>query len=131
MAAGRGWELMPPNGFKWPAPWEQIPAEDTWYGYPRITSEVFDNEHGTGSLADELQREVSPAHPLYRLECSAVGRNREDPNEFLFLTAHPRMPLAFVHLTWTQEKGDTFPWVEGYESWEAFRAKWAVTSGDS
>jgi hypothetical protein len=63
--------------------------------------------------------------------CSALGRNREDPNEFLLVTAHPRMPLAFVHLTWTKEEGDKFPWVEGYESWEAFRLAWALAGESS
>jgi hypothetical protein len=121
---------IPPHGFEWPAPWEPIPDEDTWFGYPRITAEAFGDEPPVDTLAQELQREVSPAHPLYRVTCTAVGRNRADPNEFLFLTDRPGMPLAFVHLTWAKEKGAKFPWVEGYESWEAFRLAWAGASGD-
>ena len=86
----------PPEGFEWPAPWEPIPPGDTCLGYPRITAEVFGRESPADTLSQELQREVSPAHPLYQAVCSAVGRNREDPNEFLFLTDHPRMPLAVI-----------------------------------
>lgn len=116
---------MPPSGFEWPAAWEPIPDEDTCLGYPRLTAEAFGEEAPADSLADELQREVSPSHPLYRVACSAVARNRKDPNEFLFLTDHPRMPLAFVHLTWAKEVGYKFPWVEGYQSWEEFRTNWS------
>jgi hypothetical protein len=122
---------IPPDGFEWPAPWEPIPPGDTCLEYPRITAETFGDDPPADTLVQELQREVSPAHPLYRVACSAVGRNRDDPNEFLFLTAHPRMPLAFVHLTWTKEEGAEFPWVQGYQSWEAFRFAWADTAGES
>lgn len=115
---------IPPDGFEWPAPWEPIPPGDTCLGYPRVAAEAFGDDPPTDSLSDELQREVSPSHPLYRVTCAAVGRNRKDPNEFLFLTTNERMPLAFVHLTWSKEKGPDFPWVEGYESWDAFRAAW-------
>jgi hypothetical protein len=118
----------PPDDFVWPAPWEPIPPEDTWYGYPRLGGEATGEGQPSGSLADELRREVSPAHPLYRVRCSAVARNRQDPNEFLFLTDNPRMPLAFVHLTWAKEERPDFPWVEGYESWDAFRKAWADPS---
>jgi hypothetical protein len=120
-----------PDGFEWPVPWEPIPAEDIWYGYPRLTAAAVGEEPSAGSLTDELQREVSPGHPLYLVARSAVARNREDPNEFLFLTVNPRMPLAFVHLTWQKEQGAKFPWVEGYESWEAFRLAWSDTSGET
>jgi len=119
---------MPTSGFEWPAPWELIPTEDTWFGYPRVTDEACGQKPPAESLADELQREVCPAHALYRMECVAVARNGHDPNEFLFLTTHKLMPLAFVHLTWTKEEGGTFPWVEGYQSWEEFRAKWTSPS---
>jgi hypothetical protein len=115
----------PPDGFEWPVSWEPIPSDDICLEYPRITAEAFGEEPPADSLARELQREVSPLHPLYRVACAAVGRNRADPNEFLFLTDRPGMPLAFVHLTWAKEEGGKFPWVEGYESWEAFRVAWA------
>jgi hypothetical protein len=113
----------PPEGFEWPDPWEPIPAGDDWFGYPRLTAEVLGERHD-GSLVGELQREVCPGHPLYRVVCVAVGRNREDPNEFLFGTDRPGMPLAFVHLTWAVEREPNFPWVQEYASWEAFRAAW-------
>ena len=117
----------PPDGFEWPEPWEPIASEDACLDYPRLTAEVFGGEPPACSLVSELQREVAPSHPLYRVACRAVARNRHDPNEFLFLTAHPRMPLAFVHLTWSKEERPDFPWVEGYESWEAFRQAWLDT----
>jgi hypothetical protein len=71
-----------------------------------------------------LQHEVCPGHPLYRIECRAVARNREHHDEFIFVTAHSDMPVAFVHLTWTVESGPAFPYAVGYPSWEAFRAAW-------
>jgi hypothetical protein len=116
----------PPDGFVWPDPWEPIPDGDDCLGYARITAEVLDEPPPDATLTGELQRELCPGHPLYRARVVAVGRNRHDPNEFLFRTARPGMPLAFVHLTWAVEKTPTFPWVQGYESWEAFRAAWAT-----
>jgi hypothetical protein len=109
----------------WPAPWEPIVSEDACLEYPRLLAETFGEQQPADSLARELQREVGPLHPLYNVECRAIGRNSKDPNEFLFLTAQPRMPLAFVHLTWKVETQPEFPWMEGYESWEAFRRTWS------
>lgn len=121
----------PPEGFAWPANWAPIPAGDTWLGYPRIMAETFGGEPPSDSLADELQREVSPAHQLFQVPCSPIARNGGDPNEFLFFTAHPEMPLAFVHLTWTKETGAKFPWVKGYKSWEELQLAWAEPSSET
>lgn len=118
----------PPDGFEWPAGWEPIVEEGACLEYPHILAEVFGGDPPANSLVDELQREVSPAHPLYRVSCFAVARCRDYPNEFLFLTANPRMPLAFVHLTWNKEKGENFPCVVGYESWDAYWAAWIDVS---
>ena len=104
---------------------QPIANEDECLVYPRLTAEAFGEQQPAFSLTAELQREVCPGHPLHRVACRAVARNREDPNEFLFATENPRMPLAFVHLTWTKEEQPNFPWVEGYESWDAFRNAWA------
>ena len=43
---------------------------------------------------------------------------------FIFATAVPGKPVAFVHLTWTVEKDPLFPYTVVYPSWEAFRAAW-------
>ena len=61
----------------------------------------------------EFRREVSSEHPLCGVACRAVARHRDDPNEVLFLTDNPRMPLAIVHLTWTKETSGNFPWNVG------------------
>jgi hypothetical protein len=114
----------PPDGFEWPAAWEPIASDDACLEYPRLTTETFGDELPACSLSVELQREVAPTHPLYRVACRAVARNGQDPKEFLFFTAHPRMPLAFVHLTWRKEELPDYPWMKGYESWEAFRQAW-------
>ena len=66
------------------------------------------------------------AHPLDRIECRAVARNREHHDEFIFETSHPDMPVAFVHRTWAVESDPTFPDTVGYPAWEAFRAAWTV-----
>jgi hypothetical protein len=114
----------PPDDFVWPTPWEPILGEVACLEYPKLVAEAFGEEWPACSLASELQREVGPAHPLYQISCSAIARNCQDPNEFLFFTTHPAMPLAFVHLTWKKEELPNFPWVEGYESWDAFKKAW-------
>ena len=95
----------------WPEPWQPLPLPNRWLGLVK-------------SLEVELQAEVCPAHPLHRVECRPVGWNSEDPNEFLFATARPGMPLAFVHLTWKPENDPAWPYTVGYPTWEAFRTAW-------
>jgi hypothetical protein len=80
---------MPPEGFVWPAPWAPIASEDACLEYPRLLVETFGEQEPADSLARELQREVGSLHPLYRVACRAIGRNLEDPNEFLFSDRAP------------------------------------------
>src|SRR5438309_7302350 len=67
IARGSPMPPMPPDGFQWPADWEPIPDDDTCLGYPRLTAEAFGDDPPADTLAQELHREVSPAHPLYRV----------------------------------------------------------------
>lgn len=83
-----------PDSSAWPHPWVPV---------PRLT--------GTGSADSreaELRREVSSGHPLYGLVCKAVAWNADDPDDVLFVTNDPTMPLAFVHLMWKGEHGGLF-----------------------
>src|SRR5207244_3795352 len=96
---------------KWPEPWRSLPLPPGWIG--RVES-----------VEGELQAEVGERHPLYRVRCRAVAWNEADTNEFLFATANPAMPLAFVHLTWKTERDSTWPYTVGYPGWSAFRAAW-------
>jgi hypothetical protein len=103
-------DSIPPN-FNWPEPWKPLPFPDGLLG--RVES-----------VESELRSEVSQGHLLYRVDCKAVACNADDPNEFLFITARPNMPLAFVHLTWKAEREPNWPYTVGYPSWEAFQKAW-------
>jgi hypothetical protein len=118
----------PPDGFEWPAPWEPIASEAFCSAYPCFFTGT-EGEPPPTTISAEVQREACPGHPLYGVGCQAVAKSRNF-NEFLLLTTHPEMPLAFVHLTWRKEEQPTFPWVRGYESWEAFRQAWLDTSSE-
>ena len=100
-----------PDNFDWPYPWAPLPFPQGWLGKVE-------------SVEAELQSEVCPDHPLYREKCKVVARNAEDPNEFLFVTSNPEMPLAFVHLTWKAERDPTWPYTVGYSGWDTFRQAW-------
>jgi hypothetical protein len=117
--------IMPPNRFEWPSPWVPIRDEKSCLTYPRILSETFGNEPPEPFLVAELQREPCPLHQLHGLACLAVAQATDDPNEFVFVTSHPKFPVAFVHLTWQVEKTPEFPRTVRYESWEAFRRTWS------
>src|SRR5947209_2870379 len=97
-----------PDNFRWPQAWKPLPFPEGFLGRVR-------------SLEAELQSEVSPGHPLHQVESKVVAWNGQDPNEFLFATAKPGMPLAFVHLTWQPEQEPTWPYTVGYPDWETFR----------
>jgi hypothetical protein len=100
----------------------QGPADD--YDWPGSWRPLAD-EPFVPTLDAELQREVGPGHPLYRVACRAMGRNLEDDDEFVFATASPAMPVAFVHLTWQVERSPRYPYTMGFLSWEEFRWSWA------
>lgn len=67
----------------------------------------------------ELERELSPGHPLFAVRAIAVGRRYDGDDVLFHLPAHPR-PLAVVHLTRTgkREPAPEWPWTEFYSSWE-------------
>lgn len=89
-----------------------------------IAPQPFAGDPRVFTFEAELQREVCAGHLLHRVGCRAVARSRAHPDDFIFATAHRDMPVAFVHLTWAVESSPAFPYVEGYASWEAFRAAW-------
>ncbi len=100
-----------PEYFCWPRPWKPLPLPSGWLGQ-------------VGSVEAELQSEVCEGHPLYHVPCRVVAWNVDDPNEFLFVTDNPAMPLVFVHLTWQAERDPTWPYTVGYLGWNAFRTAW-------
>ena len=116
--------LLPPGGFQWPLGWELISSEANCLETGHNTAEIVKNHPRSISLTNELNREVSPSHPLYGVDCQAIAINRQDSDDILFLTSHPEMPLAYVHLTWNKEDSSTFPFTKGYLSCEAFRRDW-------
>ena len=117
----------PPDDFQWPARWEPIASEAFGPAYPCFSFSEPGEGPPPATISEELQREVCPGHPLYRVACRAVARC-QNFNEFLLLTANPEMPLALVHLTWRREHRPTFPWFRGYKSGEEFKRAWPDTS---
>jgi hypothetical protein len=105
----------------WPPPWASIKNEVACMEYARITADIFDHKGMIAArLEEELRREACPGHLLFGRECRAVAFNTEDPNEFVFLTSNPAMPLAWVHLTWQVETDPLWPYTVGYTTFEAF-----------
>ena len=117
-------QTYPPLKYDWPEPWEAICDESRCLEYPRIMAEVFGDHETAPSLATELRRECCPGHLLHGRSCVPVAANRDDPNEFVYLTDHPDCPIAFVHLTWSVESSPIFPYAIGYAGWEAFDLAW-------
>lgn len=113
----------PPDDFPWPEPWR--PLDESEASNEILAPQPFAEASKAFTFEAELQQEVCRGHPLYRIACRAVARNRDHHDEFLFVTARPDMPIARVHLTWAAESNPAFPYVEGYASWVAFRAAWA------
>ncbi len=118
--------LAPPENFVWPTPWRLIEAS----GASRevLGPQPYESDPRKFTFEAELQHELCPSHPLYRVECRAVARSSEHYDEFMFATARPDMPLAFVHLTWQIEDDPMFPHTVGYASWEAFTIAWTERS---
>ena len=112
----------PPEDFRWPEPWR--PVAEWEAANELIATQPFAPDRTSFTFEAELQHEVCPGHPLHRVECRAVARSCEHPDAFVFVTAHPLMPIAFVHLTWHVETDPSFPYTVGYPSWEAFRSAW-------
>lgn len=95
----------------WPRPWKPLPLPSGWLGKVE-------------SVEAELRSEVCSGHLLHQVSCRAIGWNSEDPNEFLFETDSPEIPLAFVHQTWQTERDPNWPYTIGYSGREAFRSAW-------
>jgi hypothetical protein len=123
-------DVRPPEGFTWPEPWRPLTDSAEALALVEPLANLSGEKQLAATLEAELRREVCPEHPLYGVECRAVARNREDFDEFLFATARPGMPLAFVHLTWSVGRTGTFPYTVGYGSWEAFRAAWQAPDAE-
>jgi hypothetical protein len=114
---------LPPN-FVWILPW--APLEEV----ASLPPNILHDQTYSQWLAAELQREVCEGHGLFGASVEAVGFNKCDPNEFLFVTDQPKMPFAFVHLTWTAETNPTWPWMMGFASTAELRA-WMKECHDS
>ena len=66
--------------------------------------------HSTSAgLESELEKEISPAHPLFGRKVISVGR-RGDRDDVLFFLPDNPFPLAVVHLTWTGKKETNPEW---------------------
>jgi hypothetical protein len=108
-------QQLPPE-IAWLSPWAGLAAD------VEPLPSVLDDQPYTQWLAAELQREVCDGHPLSGIDTKPIGFNQCDSNEFLFLTDHPTMPLALVHLTWQVETDPVWPWTRAFAS----LAEWTV-----
>jgi len=106
-----------PENFEWLPPWFPIKNEQSHLNWAPIWTISDQNQVGK-SLVQELQREVPKGHLLYGLSLKAVAFCSADPNEFLFVTDDPEKPIAFVHLTWEEEKKPNWPYTRIYTSSE-------------
>lgn len=104
-----------------PLPWKPITDEqndvelqDAWVYWRTLHPDM------APSISAELQREVSEAHPLYRVECRPFAWDADAWKDFAFLTARPDIPVVLVHLTFYQETEPFLPATWDYESVEAF-----------
>ena len=110
-----------PDSFEWPQPWAPFRDEKQHLGLPAVRASVFGTGVIASSLTEELRREVCPTHPLAGHECVPVAYNREDENEFVFLTSNSALPVVVVHLTWKVERSPKWPFTYGFMSLEEFK----------
>ena len=97
---------------KWCFPWKPINDPRFHIETGRTIADPWDTPLISSSLEDELKRELCSWHPLFNYEVKAIAFSTEDMNEFIFFTSNPKMPLAFVHLTWRVEKDPKWPYTE-------------------
>jgi hypothetical protein len=73
----------------------------------------------SSGLETELEKEVSPGHPLFGRKAISFGR-RDDRDDVLFFLPDNPLPLAVVHLTWTgrREENPEWPQTSFYSSLE-------------
>jgi hypothetical protein len=119
--------LYPPEHFDWPANWQPFADQSRWREWASVMLELGEFKGDSKvpeMLPAELQRECCPEHPLYGRTCVPVAAAVDDPNEFLFITNNPAVPIAFVHLTWSRESTAAFPYTVGYATWEEFHRAW-------
>lgn len=71
-------------------------------------------------LEKQLERELSPRHPLYGVEAKAVARRTFDDDVLFELTGHSHK-LAQVHLTWGGIQTPPWPGTEFYRTWAEWK----------
>ena len=77
------------------------------------------SEEESLKFSDELQKEVSEAHSLYRAPARAIARH-EKLDDFLFETTSSVAPYVVVHLTWQKESSPKWPATVAFSSLEDF-----------
>ncbi|MBY0232527.1 MAG: hypothetical protein K2W96_24880, partial [Gemmataceae bacterium] len=83
-----------------------------WWGdemWPSNWHPIDDNPALVAGLTSELQRELSAGHPLFGLPVRAIaGHAARD--DVLFTIEDGSSRVAVVHLTWTRNPPEQFPW---------------------
>jgi hypothetical protein len=70
---------------------------------------VGDDPVQVAGMERELQRELSPRHPLFGMLVKTLAR-RQDCDDVLFAVQDGTGRVAVVHLTWTQSPPECPPW---------------------
>jgi len=70
---------------------------------------VGDDSAQVAGMERELERELSPGHPLFGLPVKTLAR-RQDCDDVLFALQDGTGRVAVVHLTWTQSPPERPPW---------------------
>jgi hypothetical protein len=70
---------------------------------------VGDDPVQVAGMERELQRELSPGHPLFGMLVKTLAR-RQDRDDVLFAVQDRTGRVTVVHLTWTQSPPECPPW---------------------
>lgn len=70
---------------------------------------VSDDLVQVAGMERELQRELSPGHPLFGVPVKTLAR-RQDCDDVLFAVQDGTDRVAVVHLTWTRSSPEGPPW---------------------
>ena len=107
-----------PSGFEWLEPWvfleEDNDSKPLTLKDPPHPWASCDN-HRDAALA-ELRWEMPESHMLQGMLLEAVAVCLDNGKDYLFVTDHPKSPIAIVHLTFRKQRDASWPCTNVLES---------------